>query len=47
MRELQEHLNKLDPQLDVVCYSEDEKLSVESRTALPLHEPVSPRPHLA
>lgn len=31
VRELQEHLSKLDPQLDVVCYSEDEKLSVGAR----------------
>lgn len=31
VRELQEHLNKLDPELDVVCYSEDERLLVERR----------------
>jgi hypothetical protein len=31
VRELHEHLSKLDPQLDVVCYSEDEKLSVKGR----------------
>lgn len=31
VRELQEQLSKLDPKLDVVCYSEDEKLLVESR----------------
>ena len=31
VRELQEQLNKLDPELDVVCYSEDERLLVEGR----------------
>jgi len=31
VRELQEQLNKLDPELDVVCYSEDERLVVEGR----------------
>ena len=31
VRELQEHLSKLDPELDVVCYSEDERLLVEKR----------------
>lgn len=31
IRELQEQLNKLDPELDVVCYSEDERLLVEGR----------------
>lgn len=31
VRELQEHLSKLDPKLDVVCYSEDERLLVEGR----------------
>lgn len=29
VRELQEHLSKLDPKLDVVCYSGDERLLVE------------------
>ena len=31
VRELQEHLSKLDPELDVLCYSEDERLLVEKR----------------
>jgi hypothetical protein len=31
VRELKEHLSKLDPDLDVVCYSEDERLLVEGR----------------
>jgi len=31
VRELQEHLSKLDPEIDVVCYSEDENLLVERR----------------
>ncbi len=31
VRELQEHLSKLDPELDIVCYSEDERLLVEKR----------------
>jgi len=31
VRELQEHLSKLDPELEVVCYSEDERLLVEKR----------------
>jgi hypothetical protein len=31
VRELQEQLSKLDPELDVVGYSEDEKLLVEGR----------------
>lgn len=31
VRELQEQLRKLDPEMDVVCYSEDEKLLVEKR----------------
>jgi len=31
VRELQERLSKLDPELDVLCYSEDEKLLVEGR----------------
>jgi hypothetical protein len=31
VRELQEQLSKLDPQLEVVCYSEDEKLLAEGR----------------
>ncbi len=29
VRELQENLSKLDPKLEVVCYSEDERLLVE------------------
>lgn len=29
VRELQEHLSKLDPEMDVLCYSEDEKLLTE------------------
>ena len=31
IRELQNQLSELDPALDVVCYSEDEKLLVEER----------------
>jgi len=31
VRELQEHLSKLDPELEVLCYSEDEKLLTEKR----------------
>lgn len=31
VRELQEHLSKLDPELDLLCYSEDEKLLTEKR----------------
>jgi len=31
VQELQEQLNKLDPELDVVCYSEDERLLAEGR----------------
>ena len=31
VRELQKQLSKLDPELDVVCYSEDERLLVEGR----------------
>jgi len=31
VRELQEALSKLNPELDVVCYSEDETLLVEGR----------------
>jgi len=31
VRELQEQLSKLDPELDVVCYSEDEGLLAEGR----------------
>lgn len=31
VRELQEQLSKLDPELDVVGYSEDERLLVEGR----------------
>lgn len=31
VRELQERLSKLDPQLEVVCYSEDEKLLAKGR----------------
>ena len=30
--ELLEHLNKLDPELDVLCYSEDERLLSEKRS---------------
>ncbi len=32
VRELQDHLSKLDQELNVVCYSEDEKLLVEKRS---------------
>lgn len=31
VQELQENLSKLDPELDVVCYSEDERLLVKGR----------------
>ena len=31
VRELQKQLSKLDPELDVVCYSEDERLLVKGR----------------
>ncbi len=31
VRELREQLSKLDPELDVVCYSEDERFLVEKR----------------
>ena len=31
VRELQEQLSKLDPELNVMCYSEDERLLVEGR----------------
>lgn len=31
VRELQEQLRKLDPELEVVCYSEDEKLLTQGR----------------
>ena len=31
VRELREELGKLDPELEVVCYSEDERLLVEGR----------------
>ena len=31
VRELQEQLRKLNPELDVVCYSKDERLLVEGR----------------
>jgi hypothetical protein len=31
IRELLEHLGKLDPELELVCYSEDEKFLVEGR----------------
>lgn len=31
VRDLQELLSKLDPQLEVLCYSEDEKLFAEGR----------------
>lgn len=31
IRELQEKLSKLDPELDVVCYSQDEGLLAERR----------------
>ncbi len=31
VRQLQEHLSKLDPELEVLCYSEDERLLVEKR----------------
>ena len=31
VRELQEQLSKLNPELDVVCYSEDERLLVEGQ----------------
>ena len=31
VRDIQEQLSNLDPELDVVCYSEDERLLVEGR----------------
>ncbi len=31
VRELQEKLGKLDPEIEVICYSEDEKFLVEGR----------------
>jgi len=31
VRELQEHLSKFDPELDILCYSEDEKVLTEKR----------------
>ena len=31
VKELQEQLRKFDPELDVVCYSEDKSLSAEGR----------------
>ncbi len=31
VRELREQLSKLDPELEVVCYSEDEKLLTQGR----------------
>jgi hypothetical protein len=31
VRELQDLLSKLDPEIDVVCYSEDEKLLTKGR----------------
>ena len=31
VRELQKQLSELDPELEVLCYSEDEKLLVEGR----------------
>lgn len=31
VRELQEQLSRLDPELDLVCYSEDERLLAEGR----------------
>ncbi len=31
VRELCEHLSKLDPELDVLCYCEDERLLIEKR----------------
>ena len=31
VRELQEQLSKLDPEMEVVCYSEDERLLVKKR----------------
>lgn len=31
VRQLQMHLSKLDPELDVVCYSEDEKFLIEGK----------------
>lgn len=36
IRELQERLSGLDPELEVVCYSEDEKLLAEGRGLLVL-----------
>ncbi|MFW6118609.1 MAG: hypothetical protein ACOC6R_03855 [Chloroflexota bacterium] len=34
VRELQEQLSKLDPELDVMCYSEDKGLLVEGRSLI-------------
>lgn len=31
VRELQQHLGKLDPELEVLCYSEDENLLAEGQ----------------
>ncbi len=31
VRELQEHLSKFDPELEILCYSEDEKVLTEKR----------------
>ena len=31
VRELQEHLGKFDPEMDVICYCEDERFLVEKR----------------
>jgi hypothetical protein len=31
VRELQEYLSKFDPEINVLCYSEDEKLLAEKR----------------
>ncbi len=31
VRELQEHLSKLDQELEVLCYSEDERFLIEKR----------------
>ena len=31
VRELQEHISKLDPEMDVVCYSEDKRFLDERR----------------
>lgn len=34
VRQLQEQLSKLDPELDVVCYSEDKRLLIEGRGSI-------------